>query len=97
MLNQEYALAIPIERLVDAAIRYSGAECTARSGCAQSASVQRAVREIVCPCIREDARVCHALAREFESHARRAGTCTHRGESCRSSQSTLPSRQGVAT
>lgn len=70
MENHEYGLAIPLARLYERAA-HPGPDCHPDSGEEPSACALRMVEAMLCPCIRGDACVCRALAREFEEHAHR--------------------------
>lgn len=70
MRNHEYGLAIPLARLYESAI-HPGPDCHPDSGEQPSACALRMVEAMLCPCIRGDACVCRALAREFENRAHR--------------------------
>lgn len=71
MQNHEYGLAIPLARLYECA-RHPDSQCRPGHGEEPSNCALRAVEAMLCPCIRGDACVCRALAREFEIRVRRA-------------------------
>lgn len=76
MHNHEYGLAIPLARLYEYA-RHPGPECTPGHSEDPPCCALRTVEEMLCPCIRGDRCVCHALARELEICARRARGGNH--------------------
>lgn len=79
MENHEYGLAIPLARLYERAI-HPGRDCHPESGEEPSPCALRTVEAMLCPCIRGDACVCRALAREFEDHAHRTYEGRSRGD-----------------
>jgi len=69
MQNHEYGLAIPLARLYHGAVHHR-VECRTAADDEPPQWALQSVREMLCPCIRGDACVCRALAREFQAHTR---------------------------
>lgn len=77
MENHEYGLAIPLAQLYERA-NHPGPDCHPDSSVQPSACALRVVEAMLCPCIRGDACVCRALAREFEYSAHRTRAARRR-------------------